>query len=176
MLAPISEFFSGSASFFVLIAAVLYFVYSVRSWYRLRHFDGPWLAKHSYLWLLVAVTSNKIHLKFPEMHKKYGSIVRIGPNDLVTNDIKLLQHMSAARSAYSRSNWYNTQEVDTRAPSVFSDTNKKSHDLFKSYMALGGSIPEKMSRPWRAILMQLYAPSSKSFGETISLPTRRQRL
>jgi hypothetical protein len=135
MLLPIYEFSFGDTHFFLLFAAVLYFAYSARSWYRLRQFNGPWLAKHSYLWLLGAVSSNKLHLKFPEIHKKYGtcqlytytssvllrrpkfvlgSIVRIGPNDLVTNDIKLLQHMSAARSAYTRSNWYKTQEVDSR--------------------------------------------------------------
>lgn len=43
-----------------------------------------------------------------------GSTVRIGPNDLVTNDAQLLYRMSAARSTYTRSGWYNTQEVDTR--------------------------------------------------------------
>jgi hypothetical protein len=192
--------------FYVIFGAVLYLVYSARSWYQLRHFDGPWLAKHSYLWLLGAVSSNKLHVIFPELHKKYGrcqlytytpnmscdcsnfalgTTIRIGPNDLVTNDIKLLQRMSAARSAYSRSNWYKTQEVDSRgshchhlqelqttysllstANSLFTDTNSKSHDLFKSYMALAVgftawelrglanssrlSTPERMFLLWRA--------------------------
>lgn len=138
---PLADLCSQYAWPIVLAAIGLYVAHSVRSWYRLRQFNGPWLAKHSYLWLLRAVTNNKLHLTFPELHKKYGefsiilvpvfpheiirtshhesniasgSIVRIGPNDLVTNDAELLRRMSGARSAYLRSSWYSTQEVDTR--------------------------------------------------------------
>ncbi|SPN99923.1 related to pisatin demethylase (cytochrome P450) [Cephalotrichum gorgonifer] len=116
---PFTNLCSEHASSIVLAATLLYLAYSVRSWYRLRQFDGPWLARHSYLWLLRAVSNDKLHLTFPELHKKYGSIVRIGPNDLVTNDADLLRHMSVY--------------------SVISDINTKSHDRFKSYMALGYS-------------------------------------
>jgi len=142
----------------LLAAAALYVIYEVRSWQRLSHFDGPWLAKLSYVWLLRRVTDNKLHISFPELHKKYGrhhlgctkyggngtdippgSVVRIGPNDLITNNADLVRRMSSARGSYLRSSWYSTQEVDTRVHSVISDINTKSHDRFKSYMALGYS-------------------------------------
>lgn len=69
---PFAELWSAYAPTVVGAAVGLYLAYSARSWYRLRQFDGPWLAKHSYLWLARAVTNNKIHVTFPELHKKYG--------------------------------------------------------------------------------------------------------
>ena len=69
---PLSELWSAYAPTVVGAGVVCYLVWSVRSWYRLRKFDGPWLARHSYLWLLRAVTNNKMHVNFPELHRKYG--------------------------------------------------------------------------------------------------------
>ncbi|MBE3046079.1 hypothetical protein IMZ48_26780 [Candidatus Bathyarchaeota archaeon] len=68
----LAELCPAYAPTIIVAAIILYLVYSARSWYRLRQFDGPWLAKHSYLWLLRAVTNNKIHITFPELHNKYG--------------------------------------------------------------------------------------------------------
>ena len=68
----LTELSSEYAPAAVAAAVGLYLAYSVRSWYRLRQFDGPWLAKHSYLWLARTVSNNKIHITFPELHKKYG--------------------------------------------------------------------------------------------------------
>lgn len=69
---PLAELGHAYGPTVVVAATILYLVYSVRSWHRLRQFDGPWLAKHSYLWLLRATTNNKMHVTFPELHKKYG--------------------------------------------------------------------------------------------------------
>lgn len=69
---PLADLWSAHGPPIALAAAGLYLAYCVRSWYRLRQFDGPWLARHSYLWLLRAVTNNKLHVTFPELHKKYG--------------------------------------------------------------------------------------------------------
>lgn len=52
--------------------AVVYLIYSLWSWYRLREFDGPRLAKHSYLWLVRALTNGQFHKTLPELHLKYG--------------------------------------------------------------------------------------------------------
>lgn len=159
----------------------VYLLCSLWSWYRLREFDGPWLAKHSYLWLVRALTNGKFHKTLPELHVKFGeylssrprilvsrthrvsvgSTFRVGPNDLVTNDPELLRRMAGVRGTrtYGRSNWYNTQEFDSRgsyplssiqhdvansppiipARSVFSDTDTKRHDRYKAAMSLGYS-------------------------------------
>ena len=69
---PLADLCSENARSIVFGAIVLYLGYSVRSWYRLRQFKGPWLAKHTRLWLLRKVSDNKLHVSFPELHKKYG--------------------------------------------------------------------------------------------------------
>ncbi|KAK1826547.1 cytochrome P450 [Podospora conica] len=127
--------------------AGLYFIYSLWSWYRLRQFDGPWLARHSYVWLVRTLTDGKFHKTLPELHVKYGSTFRIGPNDLVTDDPELLRRMAGIRGTrtYGRSNWYNTQEFDSRARSVFSDTDTKRHDRYKASMSLGYSGKDVLS-------------------------------
>ena len=71
-MSPLADLCSAYGLSIAFAAVGLYLVYSARSWYRLRQFDGPWLAKHSYLWLLRAVTDDKLHITFPELHRKYG--------------------------------------------------------------------------------------------------------
>ena len=39
--------------------------------------------------------------------RQYGSLTRIGPNDLVTDDAEVLRMINGLRSPFVRSNWYN---------------------------------------------------------------------
>jgi hypothetical protein len=50
----------------------VYLVQKFRSWYRLRHFQGPLLATLSRLWLVRLVTGSKMHTVFYDVNQKYG--------------------------------------------------------------------------------------------------------
>ncbi len=56
-----------------------------------------------------------------------GSVARIGPNDLVTDDADLLIKMSAVRSPYSKSETYSGTQFDPELNHVFSERDEARH-------------------------------------------------
>ena len=70
---------------------------------------------------------------------KSGSIVRIGPNHLVTNDPEVLKRMSAVRSPYRRSIWYEGMQLEPGYINVLSERNEERHNDHRSKMAAGVS-------------------------------------
>lgn len=69
---------------------------------------------------------------------KAGSIARVGPNDLITNSPDLLCHMSAVRSPYTRTPWYNrATRVEPDKDHLFSLTDEDTHTKRRQKMAAG---------------------------------------
>jgi len=78
-----------------------------------------------------------------ELMVKLGSIARVGPNDLVTNSPDLLCHMSAVRSAYTRTPWYNrATRIEPGKDHVFSLLDEDAHTKRRQKMAAGFSGKE----------------------------------
>ena len=60
-------------AFWVLVSAVgLFLLQTFRSWYRLRHFNGPFIASLSRVWLVRCATRGRLHLDFQKVNQKYG--------------------------------------------------------------------------------------------------------
>lgn len=109
----------------------------IRTWLRLRHIPGPPAAGWSKFWLIRKALGGRFHLDTAEACQKYGPIVRIGPNELVTNDPDVLRRMSAVRSPYTRSAWYDGARLEP--DSMFSERNEERHNMLRSKAAIGYS-------------------------------------
>jgi len=154
----------------VAVFAALYVSNIGRRYVRLRHFDGPWStgwceARHT-----LAMLSFKSERWYKEVTDKYGkrnntryhhvqlllndlfvvhraltiagSIARIGPNDLLTSSPELLAHMSAVRSPYTRTAWFNrATRVEAGKDHIFSQIDEKKHAKRRQQMAAGVSFP-----------------------------------
>lgn len=68
-----------------------------------------------------------------------GSIVRVGPNQLVTDDPEVLRMIAAVRSPYSRSNWYTGMRLEADHDNVLSERNEERHNALRAKMAAGVS-------------------------------------
>jgi cytochrome P450 len=68
------------------IAAALVGLWCVRSYLQLRHIPGPFLAAWTNIPRVRWVQSNRAHEIHVDVHKKYGKIVRIGPNMVSVQD------------------------------------------------------------------------------------------
>lgn len=87
-------------------ALVAYYVASTAyQWHRLRKVPGPWLAGFSYLWIFKTLANGE-HRPFEELGDKYGHLVRVGPNLLLTDLPDVLRRMSGTRSAYGKDEMY----------------------------------------------------------------------
>lgn len=81
---------------------IVYYVASTAyQWYRLHKVPGPWLAGFSYLWIW-RILANGEHRPFEELGDKYGHLVRVGPNLVLTDLPDVLRRISGTRSAYGK--------------------------------------------------------------------------
>lgn len=83
-----------------------YGIQAVATWYRLRHIPGPFLASFSYLWLAKVTRSTRQWHIYRELPKQYGSLVRVGPNEISTDDPEIIRKVSGVRSPYGKDAWY----------------------------------------------------------------------
>ncbi|KAF2642225.1 cytochrome P450 [Massarina eburnea CBS 473.64] len=121
---------------FVPLILVGYYVYTAfQAWLRLRHIPGPFLGKFSYWFMIRTQASGKQHQRYRDADRKYGSVVRIGPNELTTSDPELIRRMSSARSTYKRSDWYLGMRVDPHADNILSELDVDTHDKRRAKMA-----------------------------------------
>ncbi|KAI6296804.1 Cytochrome P450 monooxygenase aba1 [Pyricularia oryzae] len=107
---------------------------SLASWVRLRQFPAAsWLANFSYLWLAKTTYSGRQYWVHRELHRKHQSpLVRIGPNELMTDDPDVIRRISAARSGYVRDTWYITGRFNPYHDNMFTVLEPKAHKQFKS--------------------------------------------
>ncbi|EFQ32001.1 cytochrome P450 [Colletotrichum graminicola] len=128
------------------VAVSVLIAYSVAStvnqWLRLRHIKGPPSAGFCKWWLLRAVGGGRAHLDFYEACEKYGSIVRVGPNDLITSDPELMKRMLNVRTTYRRSIWYEGMRLKPGQDNVLSARDDELHHKLRSKMAAGYSGKE----------------------------------
>jgi hypothetical protein len=104
------------------LAVALLIIYLVHTWYewrRLSHVPGPTWASLTKLWMVRQSLRRRQPFAFKEAHATYGtkiqplelppgltyppgSLVRVGPNEVVTNDPEVLRKIMAVRSTYTR--------------------------------------------------------------------------
>ena len=165
----------------IFIAAIplvcaYHIIASVVAWYRLREFPGPLLAAISYFPMLRRSRSGRAHIEYHDITKRYGSIVRIGPNDLLTSNPELIRRMSAARSTYARSTWYRAMRLDPYHDTMGSVRDVDIHDALKTKTAAGYAGKENPAlesgidsqvKALVNLLKKKYLSSSEKFGQLI---------
>ncbi|KAF2640930.1 benzoate 4-monooxygenase cytochrome-like protein P450 [Massarina eburnea CBS 473.64] len=124
----------------------IYTVSKYKTYKRLSQFKGPFSTGWSEIWHIRAIMSYRSHECYREATDKYGSITRVGPNDLVTNSPDLLCHMSAVRSPYTRTPWYSrATRAEPGRDHLFSLTDEETHTKRRQKMASGFSGKENLS-------------------------------
>ena len=123
--------------------ALYYITSSLTTWYRLRHIPGPFLASFSYLWLmrnnLLGISSRKL-----AGLQKYGSVVRIAPNYVLTDDPVALRRISGPRSAYARDAWWTSLRIDPRQDNMLTTMDTAAHDKLKAQTTNGYNGRDKV--------------------------------
>ncbi|KAK8045983.1 BcABA1- cytochrome P450 monooxygenase [Apiospora saccharicola] len=149
---PFLPFLLAAPSYYAAIAvftAVLWYVLtSIAAWYRLRRFPAAhWSAHFSYLWAGKTVYSGKqywVHRTLFE-GREGVPLLRIGPNELMTNDPDILRRVNAARSGYDRSPWYKAGRFNPYYDNMLTVLKAKEHARFRARTAAaytGREIPD----------------------------------
>ena len=104
---------------------------------HLREFPGPWIAAYTRLWLCKTIASGDSASRFVNINRQYGSLARIGPNHLITDDPGLTRKILAARSHYTRGPWFDSIKIDPHVPNIVSERNPGKHNHLRYQMSAG---------------------------------------
>lgn len=106
---------------------------------HLQQFKGPLWSRFTRLWLCKVLASGKSCEVFVEVNKKYGSVARIGPNNLVTDDPNFVKRILAARSHYTRGPWYDSLRIDPHVTNIVSERHPGKHNHIRYQMSAGSA-------------------------------------
>lgn len=89
------------------LAIALYILY-YRWLHPLGGIPGPFLASVTRLWLVHKTRQWKRHSLEIELHRKYGPVVRISPNEVLFSDPAYFKHVYGAGTNFKKGAWYRT--------------------------------------------------------------------
>jgi len=104
----------------------------------LRSIPGPWMSRFTNRQLKSAVTGGKRIFYIDELHKKYGPVVRISPDEVAVFDIEAFRQIHAVSGGYTKGDFY-TKLTNFPVHSVFTLRDSKSHGLRRRLFAKGFS-------------------------------------
>lgn len=118
-----------AAALGVLFALILS---TLNTWRRLRHIPGPALSWLGSSWLIRNAVTGATSPNSRDL-ARYGSLVRIGPNAVATDDPEVVRRLS--RSPYKRDAWNTGFRMDNGQDNLFSTLDTTLHDRMKAKTA-----------------------------------------
>lgn len=118
-----------AAALGVLFALILS---TLNTWRRLRHIPGPTLSWLGSSWLIRNAVTGATSPNSRDL-ARYGSLVRIGPNAVATDDPEVVRRLS--RSPYKRDAWNTGFRMDNGQDNLFSTLDTTLHDRMKAKTA-----------------------------------------
>ncbi|KAI1612921.1 pisatin demethylase [Exophiala viscosa] len=135
--------FSPTPDLVALVGLGLLVLYSgVRCYLNYRmcpQVKGPFLASISGLWLFMSTYRSRIYLDCADELDKYGTLARIAPNKIVTNDPVIWTHLAAPRSNFRKGTWYDSMTLDPNHKNSLSQRDEKEHNILRAKMIRGYS-------------------------------------
>lgn len=145
MLADTLPLLRDRISIRVLAVAFLFplIAYLFRTWSRHRSIPGPFLAKFTDLWRLLVVWRRDSHDTYLALHKRYGDLVRIGPNCISVSKPDSINTIYGISVKSTKSDFYRPWQnmVDgKRAASLVFTTDEQQHATMKRPVASAYSL------------------------------------
>ncbi|KAK2732461.1 hypothetical protein FQN57_002627 [Myotisia sp. PD_48] len=96
----------------------------------LNVFPGPAVARITNLWRFLDVFSGHAHLTHIQLHKSYGSAVRIGPNFIILDEPDLIPVIYGIDGKYAKGPFYEVGDIQVgrkKFPNLFSSRDERWH-------------------------------------------------
>ncbi|KAJ5385634.1 hypothetical protein N7517_003545 [Penicillium concentricum] len=107
----------------------LYFVVHALLLSPLRRIPGPFWARFTRLWKLLQIYQGSFEKTNIALHKKYGPIVRIAPNEYSIDDPDAVKEIYGQGSQFTKSPWYiaSANPDPNIVKDLFSERDSKTH-------------------------------------------------
>ncbi|EFE42798.1 cytochrome P450 oxidoreductase, putative [Trichophyton verrucosum HKI 0517] len=157
----------------ILLPLVIFLVISVKSYYRLSHIPGPFFARFTNIPRLLWVKSFNAHRIHIDLHKKYGPIVRFGPNMVSVGDPREIGTIYSFKKPWPKSDFYRSLLLKTRSKPVegiFATQNEAIHRALKRPISNVYSMSHLVSfEPYVDTAMKVFCEQLESrFAKTES--------
>jgi cytochrome P450 len=113
-----------ACGFVVTVFLLTTLVYGLRS--PLATVPGPWYSRFTHLVLKYEVIRGRRVFYIHDLHRKYGPIVRISPEEVAVSDVGALSQIHKIGSGFHKSPWYDTITPD-RPPGIFTMRDPHQH-------------------------------------------------
>ncbi|KAI0396358.1 cytochrome P450 [Xylariaceae sp. FL0594] len=132
----------GVLAKFVAILSIVYVashvVYNLYL-HPLRKYPGPLLGRSTLLWRFYNVLGGRWHRRVDELHKKYGSVVRVSPNELSFASIEswkdIYGHATGGRGTCIKSEFYDVFGGGFKSSCIGSERNPKEHSRMRKALS-----------------------------------------
>ncbi|KAK4038216.1 hypothetical protein C8A01DRAFT_17663 [Parachaetomium inaequale] len=118
----------------IALAAVLAWLLRNRYHNGLNKYPGPFLASLTDWWRFFDVYGRRPERSHIALHRKYGPVVRLGPNTLSFSDPDSLKTIYGLNKGFVKSDFYVVQQSVVKGhslPSLFSTTDNDFHMQFR---------------------------------------------
>ena len=122
----------------VCVTTASYIVYE-RFFSPLAGIPGPFWASLTRLWIVHLSWIGTTHEVIPELHKKYGNLVRTAPNEVSIVEPSAVKKIYGAGSKFRKSDWYSVWQGH-RGFDLFAERDEAKH----------GKQRSQVSRPYSA--------------------------
>lgn len=134
------EQISGRPTLSYLPTLLLGLIIYQLTWIYLRHrkVPGPLVAKFTDLWRLLVVWQRDSHDTYLALHKRYGDLVRIGPNCISISRPDMIPTVYGIQKGYVKSDFYAVwQNIinGKRSPSLVFTTDEQQHAMLRRPVA-----------------------------------------
>jgi hypothetical protein len=127
-----SESFHTYTWMLTAVVALLFIIASYRLLFHpLAHVPGPFLAKLTGLWRDAGYRRGKWHDEILQIHKRYGRVVRIAPNEVSIVDEWAMKNLYGHGHNAPKTDWYSVWDPPRTAPQLFSALDKKVHGFLR---------------------------------------------
>lgn len=118
-----------NAAYSLPIALIAEGLWRVSPWHPLAAFPGPLWCKLTGFKLASVVSTGHRHVWVRELHKKYGKIIRTGPNTLSAASMSAFTTIYASSSAMPKSTAYAELRGGLKGIGMFTMRTKEEHAL-----------------------------------------------
>ncbi|KAL2870730.1 cytochrome P450 [Aspergillus lucknowensis] len=122
----------GASGYATFLLPSLLLLYLARQYFHngLNRHPGPFLAKFTDIWRFLDVHGRRPDITHNALHKKYGDVVRLGPNTLSFASPSAIKVIYGLNKGFTKSEFYPVQMTVSKGeplPSLFSTLDESFH-------------------------------------------------
>lgn len=143
--ALVAEYAHPSVFFTAFLACVASTIIYRIFFHPLRKIPGPFVASFTELWRTRRYFLGNWHQDILDLHRKYGPVVRLAPNEVSFMDKDALVAVYGHIKGTKKTGWYDTWQIPNQDNSFFNSTDPREHSFLRKRVAATYSMTAILS-------------------------------